>query len=619
MPQSNEFTVLATADPHATRGAALTACLRDLFPETIAEDGGIDFDKLRTLLSQGTEDDGAPERYALTWAGKHAALTAIRQPTTATLIPVPKASIDWETTRNVFIEGENLEVLKLLFKPYFGRVKMIYIDPPYNTGSDFIYPDDFSDPLGRYLELTGQRDSAGNWLTSNPETGGRYHSAWLTMLYPRLFLARQLLRDDGFICVSIGEEELANLRLLMNEIFGEPNYRNTLLVRRYNKNLSRQFMDRGLTSLSVGAEYVLVYSRSQSATMNPVFRPASEQRRTQGYWKGFWNSADRPTMRYPLLGVQPETGQWKWKTEVAFEAVRNYEEYARDYADQMSLEDYWEQTGKRKKFIRRNPQGKGKNQGVEHWVAPSEGILRSSDWTDILASQTLASLGLEFDNPKNVELLKQLTLMCAGADDLILDFFAGSGTTAHAVLELNRQDGGARQFIAVQLPEPLPNPAEGQRTIADIALARVRRVIEKLSAQTQEGDLGFKVYRLAPSQLRQTTAFEAASPEEYAMQLETTLEPLPPGYDTASVIAEVALKDAGFTLNYTTEVLSLPNQTVYKVTDVERGQAFYISLDAQVRLAALPLSPDDLFVCRATAVDDETAANLALRCTLHFI
>lgn len=615
----SELVALATANPHAMRVAALTAYLRDLFPETVAEDGGIDFDKLRALLDQGAEDEGAPERYALTWAGKRAALAAIRQPSTATLVPVPEASIAWETTRNVFIAGENLEVLKLLFKPYFGRVNMIYIDPPYNTGSDFIYPDDFSDPLGRYLELTGQRDSAGNWLTSNPETGGRYHSAWLTMLYPRLFLARQLLRDDGFICVSIGEEELANLRLLMNEIFGEPNYRNTILVRRYNKNLSRQFMDRGLTSLSVGAEYVLVYSRSQAATMNPVFRPASEQRRTQGYWKGFWNAADRPTMRYPLLGVQPETGQWKWKADVAFEAVRNYEEYARDYADRMSLEDYWEQTGKRKRFIRRNPQGMGKNLGVEHWVAPAEGILRSSDWTDILASQTLASLGLEFDNPKNVELLKTLILMCADADALILDFFAGSGSTAHAVLELNRQDGGARQFIAVQLPEPLPDPAEGSRTIADIALARVRRVIEKLSAQSQAGDLGFKVYRLAPSQLRQTTAFEAASPEEYAEQLETALESLRPGYDTAAVIAEVALKDAGFTLNYTTEVLPIPDQTVYKVTDVERGQVFYISLDEQVRLAALPLSPDDLFVCRATAVDDETAANLALRCTLHFI
>ena len=195
--------------------------LQGLVPEAFSE-GKIDFEKLRAALGELVDD--APERYAFSWAGKRDAMRLLQTPTRATLVPAPEESLDFDATHNLFIEGDNLEVLKLLYKPYFGRVKMIYIDPPYNTGNDFIYPDDYRDPLGQYLELTGQQDAEGNLLTSNPETSGRYHSAWLSMMYPRLFMARQLLREDGVIFVSIDDHEAYNLRMLMNEIFGEENF-----------------------------------------------------------------------------------------------------------------------------------------------------------------------------------------------------------------------------------------------------------------------------------------------------------------------------------------------------------------------------------------------------------
>ena len=254
----------------------------------------------------------------------------------------------------------------------------------------------------------------------------------------------------------------------MDEVFGEENFRNMLLVRRFNKNLSRQFFKSGLPSLSIGAEYVLVYSKTTKAVINPVFRQASKERQTFGYWKGFWNAADRPTMRYKLLGVTPKNGQWKWKKEIADEAVENYEEYVQKFSQKFTLEEYWEITGKTKRFIRRSENKKGKNEGVEHWIPPSEGILTSSNWTDIIASEVLDDIGLHFDNPKNVNLIKRLLELGADKNSIILDSFAGSGTTAHAVSALNKEDGGNRKFILVECEDYADS----------ITAERVRRVIK---------------------------------------------------------------------------------------------------------------------------------------------
>ncbi|PIP07888.1 MAG: site-specific DNA-methyltransferase, partial [Syntrophobacteraceae bacterium CG23_combo_of_CG06-09_8_20_14_all_50_8] len=228
--------------------------LKNLFPEIVSE-GKIDFEKLRLAL--GDDVDSQAERYNFTWAGKRDAIRMLQTPSRATFIPCKEEFVNFDTSQNIFIEGENLEVLKLLYKPYFGRIKMIYLDPPYNTGNDFVYPDNFADPLDTYLRLTGQKDAEGNLLTSNPETSGRYHSAWLSMMYPRLFLARQLLRDDGVIFVSIDDHEVHNLRMLMNEVFGEENFVDNII---WKKRYGGGAKEKHLVSVH---EYILFFAKNK--------------------------------------------------------------------------------------------------------------------------------------------------------------------------------------------------------------------------------------------------------------------------------------------------------------------------------------------------------------------
>jgi adenine-specific DNA-methyltransferase len=408
----------------------------------------------------GAPDAVEDERYELRWPGKAAALRLADAPSQCAL--VPDGGVDAASSDHLFIDGDNLDALKLLLPSYAGRVQLIYIDPPYNTGGHFIFDDKYGASL-----RPGHRCSA--------EATGRRHARWLSMLYPRLLLAYRLLRNDGALCLSIGEEEVSHARLLLDEVFGEHHHRNTLAVRRFDKNLSLQFLSGGLASLAVGFEYVLIYARGDAFTMRPVFREPSPRRQTHGYWKGFWNNADRPTMRYPLLGVMPAAGQWKWREAIAREAVENYHVYQEHYAATMTLEDYWEHTGRSKRFIRRASGGRGHNAGVEHWIPPSQGILRTSNWTDVLASTALDPLGLHFDNPKSLELIELLVRLCGQPDGVVLDFFAGSATTGHAVLALNQRDGGSRHFILVQRPEPTGDPA--LPTISAIARERLRRAL----------------------------------------------------------------------------------------------------------------------------------------------
>lgn len=486
-----------------------------LFPNCVteaADENGrlrraINFDMLRQMLS-GEVIEG-DEAYDFTWVGKKAAIVEANTPTRQTLRPCPEESVDWDNTENLYIEGDNLAVLKLLQQSYLGKVKMIYIDPPYNTGNDFIYRDDFAQSADEYAEESGQLDEEGNRLFRNTDSNGRFHSDWCSMIYSRLLLARNLLTDDGFIAISIGEEETHNLRKICDEIFGASNFRNIISVRRYDKNLNLQFVDNGLPTMNVGLEYILVYSRNPLSKMNAVYRKSTDERSQQGYWKGFWNNADRPTMRYDVLGVIPEEGQWKWKKEIADEAVKNYQEYEQNYSDKMTLEDYWLSTGKKKRFIRRNYSGTGKNQGVEHWVAPSEGILRNSNWSDYLISKPIG-MDLKFDSPKNPDVIEELIkLFGVEAQDIILDFFSGSATTAHAVMQLNAEDGGQRKFIMVQIPEPCDEKSEvykaGYSTICEIGKERIRRAGQKIKDEspltTQDLDTGFRVLKLADSNM----------------------------------------------------------------------------------------------------------------------
>ena len=507
-----------------------------LFPncitETRDENGelkkAVNFEMLKQMLSpEILEGD---EAYEFTWVGKKASILEANKPIRKTLRPCPEESVNWDSTENLYIEGDNLEVLKLLQESYLGKIKMIYIDPPYNTGKDFIYPDSFIMGHDEYNDGIGYFDENGgiNYSRENSESAGRYHSDWCSMIYSRLLMVRTLMADDGFIAISIGEEESFNLREICNEVFGESNFRNILAVRRYDKNLNLQFVKDGLTSMNVGLEYILIYSRYKSAKMSAVYKPASEQRQKKGYWKGFWNNADRPTMRYEILGVQPKNGQWKWKRDIADEAVNNYQVYQATYQEKMSIEEYWEMTGKTKRFLRRNTNGRGKNKGVEHWVAPSDLILRNSNWSDFLISKT-SDIGITFDSPKNPDILVELMkLFGLKQDDIIMDFFSGSSTTAQAVMKSNAETQGQYRFIMVQVQEPCGENTDaykaGFKNICEIGKERIRRagrkIIEEHPEVADSLDIGFRVLKLDDSNMKDVYY----NPSEYSQDLLSQME-----------------------------------------------------------------------------------------------
>lgn len=572
--------------------------LAALFPNCVTEEAdgkSIDFDLLRQELSHAIVE-GNKERYRIEWPGKKEAIVTANLPTTKTLRPIREDSVDFDNTENIYIEGDNLEVLKLLQESYLGKIKVIYIDPPYNTGKDFIYKDNFAKDAQEELLESGQKDEYNQRLMVNPETAGRYHSDWLSMMYPRLKLARNLLRDDGVIFISIAEEEIENLKKLTNEIFGEGNFRNSFIARRHDKNLNRQFIENGLKSFNVGFEYVLVYSKTTEFMFNAVFKEASDTRKSTGYWKGFWNDANRPTMRYDILGYTPESGQWKWKKETAYEAVENYQKYLSQFSDQMTLEEYWEKTGKTLKFIRRNNDGKGKNLGVENWIAPSDGILRNTNWLDILATNSdETSQGL-FDFPKNIVLVSEL-LKCATSDnDLILDFFSGSATTAHSIFQLNSEDLCSRKFILIQLPEAPNDKSEaftaGYKNICEIGKERIRRAAIKIKKETNADlDYGFRVYRLDESNMLDVYY----TPQEFQQtNLDLFADNVKSDRNAEDLLVQVML-DWGLPLSLPIEQKNIQGKVVFKVAS------------------------NSLFACFDNGIDEEFAKEIAKETPLRIV
>lgn len=557
--------------------------LKEIIPSAFTEDK-INVEQLKLLLGEEVNSDS--ERYQLSWAGKSEAYKVLQSPSTATLLPQPEQSVNWDNAKHLFIEGENLEVLKVLQKSYYGKVNVIYIDPPYNTGLDrFIYPDKFSETKEEYLRRLGELDDEGlmmkdGFFHKNSRESGKFHSNWLSMMLPRLFLARNLLNEEGYIFVSIDDNEVFSLKLLLDEVFGEENFRNILLVRRYDKNINTQFLDEGLKSFNTGAEYVLIYSKSASSRMNPVFREASEERKTQGYWKGFWNDAERKTMQYNLLGVDISVGQWKWKEEVAKEAVKNYEEYIEKFSSKMTLEEYWKNTGSKKRFIKRNPNGNGLNQGVEHWIAPNDKILRNTLWQDIFASKVPQGFDVPFNNPKNPELIKLLIEMAIGdlKKGVVMDFFAGSGTTAHAVLDYNNQYATDLQFITVQLPEVIEEKDEayskGHRHISDITRKRIYDVIES-HKQLKKGKLdfsntpisnGFKSFKLGNSNFKIWRGDFVQSEEDLITQTNLFQHPTKENAKQYNLLWELIIK-YGFPLTVEVAEVVADNSTFYSIAE----------------------------------------------------
>lgn len=487
-----------------------------LFPNCVTEasDGhggikrAINFELLKQMLSPDVVD--GDECYEFTWVGKKAAIVEANKPIRKTLRPCVEESKDWDTTENLYIEGDNLEVLKLLQESYLGKVKMIYIDPPYNTGNDFIYADDFMRSQEEENEQMGMYDEDDNRLFKNTDTNGRFHSDWCSMIYSRLMLARNLLSEDGLIFISIGDEEVQNFRKIADEVFGEANFRNQIIVRRGSKSLQAQFDT--WDKLGQAHEYILLYSKSSSYRFPKQMKPLEESK--TGGWNNHWRGTDRPTMRYELFGITPERGQWRWSKERSYAAIENYNRMLletgknKETITQDEIDLWYNKQGKDIDLLRESVNGK-----AEHYIAPTNETLLNSSWMDLLigSSNEISQLfeTKVFDTAKLTASITRI-LKFAAQDTIVLDFFSGSATTAHAVMQLNAEDGGHRKFIMVQLPEKCDEASEaykaGYKNICEIGKERIRRAGDKIKSEspmtTQDLDVGFRVLKLDDTNMK---------------------------------------------------------------------------------------------------------------------
>lgn len=562
--------------------------LRQVLPEAFSE-GKIDWEKLKATL--GENINFSNERYVLNWAGKSDAFKVLQIPTTKTLIPAKEESVNFDDTKNIFIEGENLEVLKVLQKSYFGKVKMIYIDPPYNTGNDsFIYPDKFSESKLDYEKRVGDKDGEGymtkdGMFKKNNKENGQYHSNWLNMMMPRLYLAKNLLRKDGVIFITIDDNEYHNLKLLMDEIFGEENFAGCIIW-----NSTKSVTNTAL--LSVSHNYNLVYFKSlEYFTKNRnEFRLPEDGRGfsnpdndPRGPWKAdpFQVGGWRPNQQYEI--INPKTGE-KYKPNPGASWKNDYTKFQELLKDNRIVFGSTGEAGpQRKRFL---------NEALER------GKVSKTWWDEVgtttNGTQTLKKIFPEagFTNPKPVDLIqKMIQLGDYSKDGLILDFFAGSGTTAHAVLEQNKKDGGKRNFICVQLQElceegSVPKKA-GFKTIADLSKERIRRVskiiqeetekeIKKLKNELQTDetkvkieilknqDLGFKVLKLEDSNFKQWQQIEGKNAKVLAEQMKLFIDPVSESATIEKMIYELLLK-SGKDLNCSIE----KKNHFYKINGVE--------------------------------------------------
>ncbi len=592
--------------------------LKEILPE-VFEDGKINFERLKALLN-GELIEKEDDRFYFNWAGKSNLYKLIQAPAYGTLKPIKEKSVDFDRTENIVIIGENLETLKLLLKPYFGKVKMIYIDPPYNTGKDFIYRDNFKQPLKDYLEKTGQIDSEGNKLTTNTESSGRYHSDWLNFMYPRLLLARNLLRDDGVIFVSIDDHEVHHLRMIMDEIFGEENFVANFVRRQnlagkqdakfiayehdyivcYSKNINTLSINRRLSNLegykysdefenergkfylrrlddegihySERLDYPIKISKGQEVL---VFDDINKKCIRKKFDEDIeiWPGGDRENKTYT----------WRWSKEKVLWGIKN---------DLIVLKKdakgKWQVNFKEYQYVDNNLNKVERTIPFGTFIMDFPNNIAHKGFKELFNGRKI------YDYPKPIGLIKHLLKIASDNNSLILDFFAGSGTTGHAVWELNREDGGNRKFILVQLDEEVQDEEIRKEfpTVADICIERLRRVSEKYKKEsegkliTENQDFGFKVFKLDKSNFNLKDEFEF-DPSEDKEELKKKYlewlgmwidEPLVPGWKEEDVIYEVILKE-GLSLNSKIEKIKIKDNDFYYVKDEEQNLDFYISFD----------------------------------------
>ena len=634
----------------------LASKLAELVPEAVT-DGKVDVAKLRELLADDVADDS--ERFGLFWPGKKRALRAAQAPTTATLKPDPANSKDWDTTQNVFIEGDNLEVLKILQRHYHNKVKLIYIDPPYNTGKDFVYPDNFTEGLETYLEWTRQVNEEGKKVSTNSETEGRYHSNWLNMMYPRLKLARNLLTDDGVIFISIDDNEVANLRRLCDEVFGEPNFIDTIAVE-LSTTSGPKTVNAQQGTIVKNTEFIHIYRKSaefDSFPHTPLLDGVNSYDTHYSIWiheDGTLGSLSEELLRDEAVGAE----------------IRSYGFLDRNQFSIKNMDKLLSVSEEAKSFIEANLEriaridrapvsAEGRSTEVGHWEAFEENrrtylltslesgnlqalmplslnyrmsddyrprfgrtVIRGDLWKGF--HQDMGNVakegGIAFSNGKKpVRLIKQLIRWANNTKEggLILDFFAGSSTTAHAAMELNAEDGDNRRFIMVQLPEPPSEKSDegklarkaGFATIADISRKRIDLAGEKIG----KGDTGFRAYKLTDTHFakwRVTSDITPTQLEQHLLDLRDSAD------DDASqddLLTELLLK-LGLSLTETIATKTIAGLDVREVGD-NRVLA-YVDEQAKPTLeqlrALVDTAPTKLIVLEdAFHGDDQLKTNLA--------
>ncbi|GAB1051510.1 MAG: site-specific DNA-methyltransferase [Shewanella algae] len=535
--------------------------LKQLFPgvftETKDADGNvvssIDFERLKAEL--GTFSDiyeGRRERYGMEWPGKRDCMKVIQEPSRATLKPCPDESVDWDTTKNLFIEGDNLEVLKLLQKSYYGKVKMIFIDPPYNTGNEFIYPDNYQESLETYLSFAGLTDDSGKTFTTNTTSEGRYHSKWLSMMYPRLFLSRNLLKNDGVIFVAIDDHEVENTRRLLNEIYGEENFIANIIWQ-------HSVQPKGYLGIfSVHHNHILMYRKTEDFELKPLERTDEDNKaysNNDNDPKGPWRTGDvrnalfRPNLKYPITTpsgktiLPPENG-WRWSKDTLSSKIATGEIFFNEDETKIIRKIYLNDLeGRTPETI---------------WFGKDAGTTRS-------AIKTLKSEfdgEAVFDTVKPIELIKRM-MKISGVNkgDLVLDFFAGSGSTAVSVLE-----NGQANFILIQLPEKIDDTKphgkaainQGFNKISEITCERIKRNLKK--------NVGVRVFKLSHSCFKEWQADATISLEQMQAQLELSVNHIIEGKSQEDILFEILLK-AGFEPTESVNKLDLCSKSVYSIAN----------------------------------------------------
>ena len=564
--------------------------LSKLFPEVVTE-GKVNFDILRQLL--GDSVDGGQERYSFTWNGKSDARRLAQTASLGTLRPCKEESKDWDTTQNLYIEGDNLEVLKLLQKSYYGKVKMIYIDPPYNTGNDFVYKDDFRDSIGNYKNITGQVDDNGRKISTNTESNGRFHTDWLNMIYPRLRLARNLLTEDGVIFISIDDHEQANLKKICDEIFGEGNF-----VAQISIITNPSGRDYG--GIARTHEYIFAYRKSELLNMN-LIRDEENQFTIFDELGGFelrelrnrnvrFNNENRPNLYYPFY-VNTEITNENGLNPISLDKKSGWLELYP--MESQGIKTVW-RWGKEKASANLNVNilARRKRDGgymiVEKYREPKKMV--RSVWTEKNCRNEAGTLllkeifgGKVFDYPKSLDLIIRLLEMATEEESIVMDFFSGSATTAHAVMQLNAEDGGNRKFVMVQLPEVTAENSEvakaGYKNICEVGKERIRRAGEKIKAEAGDKapnlDIGFKVFKLDTSNLKKWND----QPEDLMQSLLESVDNFLPGRTQLDVVYEILLK-MGIELSTEIEEREVVGEKIY----VMDGGSLMICLGENITL-----------------------------------